>query len=201
MSLRARLIWAFFLLAVVPLCGITLFSYLSTERAYRKGVEVETTALAEDLHGRLGTVAHDLDRRLERVSELPFGAASADADKDPSSDVMHKLLAEVRTEMGDVAPLVESLEFEPKAAHRSAASTVRRGQTTQAGDAAEACPASEGRNRGSAEGDRDRPGTPLAPNGWRALRAVRASALDLQVQGHGRCRGLDGTRDRARSRA
>ena len=115
MSLRARLIWAFFLLAVVPLCGITLFSYLSTERAYRKGVEVETTALAEDLHGRLGTVAHDLDRRLERVSELPFGAASAEADKDPSSDAMHKLLAEVRTEMGDVAPLVESLEFEPKA--------------------------------------------------------------------------------------
>jgi hypothetical protein len=38
MSLRARLIWAFFLLAVVPLCGITLYSYLSTERAYRRGV-------------------------------------------------------------------------------------------------------------------------------------------------------------------
>ena len=35
MSLRARLIWAFFLLAVVPLCGITLYSYLSTESAYR----------------------------------------------------------------------------------------------------------------------------------------------------------------------
>ena len=48
---RARLIWAFFLLAVVPLCGITLYSYLSTERAYRKAVELETTALAEEMNG------------------------------------------------------------------------------------------------------------------------------------------------------
>lgn len=41
MSLRARLIWAFFLLAVVPLSGITLYTYLSTEKAYRRAVEVE----------------------------------------------------------------------------------------------------------------------------------------------------------------
>jgi serine phosphatase RsbU (regulator of sigma subunit) len=112
MSLRARLIWAFFLLAVVPLCGITLYSYLSTERAYRRAVEAETSALAEDLHGRLGSAAHDLDRRLERVTELPFVAAS---DEKSPDEAMHKLLADVRSEIGDVAPLVESLEFQPKA--------------------------------------------------------------------------------------
>jgi len=37
MSLRTRLILAFLLLAVVPLTGVTLYSYVTTQRAFSQG--------------------------------------------------------------------------------------------------------------------------------------------------------------------
>lgn len=112
MTLRARLIAAFFLLAVVPLCGITLFSYLTTEKAYRRAVEVETAALAEEMNGRLGSVTRDLGQRLERLRELPFGSLLPGKQQPEAID---KLLSDVRSQMGDAAPLVEALEFVPGA--------------------------------------------------------------------------------------
>jgi serine phosphatase RsbU (regulator of sigma subunit) len=109
MSLRARLTWAFFLLAVVPLSVVALYSYVTTERAYRRAVELETAALADEMNGRLGSVTRDLGRRLEGLRELPFLTA---AGKQPTQAI-DKLLEDVRTQIGDAAPLVETLEFLP----------------------------------------------------------------------------------------
>ncbi len=109
MSLRARLTWAFFLLAVVPLGVVALYSYVATERAYRRAVELEAVAMADEMNGRLGSVTRDLGRRLEGLRELPFPTA---AGKQPTQ-AMDKLLEDVRAQIGDAAPLVETLEFLP----------------------------------------------------------------------------------------
>lgn len=110
MSLRTRLVRAFFLLAVVPLVGITLSSYLTTRRAYRKAVEAEAAAAAGELNARLDATTRDLGRRFERLGELPFGTLWAGK---PDAGAADKLVADVRQHIGDVAPLVRSLEFIP----------------------------------------------------------------------------------------
>jgi serine phosphatase RsbU (regulator of sigma subunit) len=110
MSLRARLTWAFFLLAVVPLSGVALYSYATTERAFRRAVEVEAAALADEMSGRLGSVTRDLGRRLEGLRQLPFPTL---AEGQQPREAIDKLLADVRSHMGDAAPLVEALEFVP----------------------------------------------------------------------------------------
>lgn len=121
MSLRARLIWAFFLLAVVPLSGITLYTYLSTEKAYRRAVEVEAAALAEEMNGRLVSVTRDLDRRLERLRELPFGAVSAAKSQKTATGIeqfvpegdLHLTIGTLDSPGG-----YQCLSIPPKAGHR-----------------------------------------------------------------------------------
>jgi serine phosphatase RsbU (regulator of sigma subunit) len=114
MSLRARLVLAFLLLAVVPLTGVTLYSYVTTQRAFRKAVEAEAAALAEDMSSRMDGVTQDLGRRLARLSEIRL--ASETGARPPSSDERaERLLARVQGEMGDAAALVESLEIVPGA--------------------------------------------------------------------------------------
>ena len=111
MSLRARFARAFLILAVLPLSGVTLYSYVSSERAYRRAVETEAAGMAADLNARLGSVTRDLGRRFEGLGELPFGALWQGRQRDPNAE--RKLLADVRTRLGDAAPLVESLEVLP----------------------------------------------------------------------------------------
>ena len=112
MSLRARLILAFLLLAVVPLTGVTLYSYVTTQRAFRRAVEAEAAALADDMSSRMDTVTQDLGRRLTRLSEIRL--ASATGVSAPSDNEQpERLLARVQGEMGEAAALVESLELVP----------------------------------------------------------------------------------------
>ncbi len=111
MSLRARFARAFLVLAVLPLCGMTLYSYVSSERAYRRAVETEAAGMASDLNARLQSVTRDLGRRFEGLGELPFATLWQARHRDPSAE--RKLLADVRTRLGDAAPLVESLEVLP----------------------------------------------------------------------------------------
>lgn len=113
MSLRIRLVRAFFLLAVVPLTGVSVYSYVSTKRAYRRAMEAEAAATADDLNGRLSAATRDMGRRLERLGELPFGAVSA-AGHAADPKATEALLAGLHKEMGDAAPMLGSLEFIPE---------------------------------------------------------------------------------------
>ncbi|MGE0454989.1 MAG: PP2C family protein-serine/threonine phosphatase [Vicinamibacteria bacterium] len=112
MTLRARLILAFLLLAVVPLLGVTLYSYVTTQLAFRKAAEEETSALAEDLGDRLEGAAHDLGRRIERLGELPFASVMG-PDRRPEGPAAQAFLDQIRTRMGDAAGLVDSIEVAP----------------------------------------------------------------------------------------
>jgi len=66
-SLRVRLVIAFVGLAVLPLLGITLYSYFSSAQALRQAARAEVKAMTEDLGRRMDEVAAELSERLERM--------------------------------------------------------------------------------------------------------------------------------------
>jgi serine phosphatase RsbU (regulator of sigma subunit) len=119
MSLRARLVLAFVLLAVVPLTAVTLYSYVASERAFRAAVEAEAGALAEDMRHRMVTVRSDLGQKLEAVGQAALMADANPEHEDEADETMDALEAEtlkrrIEQAVGDVAGLVESLELIPE---------------------------------------------------------------------------------------
>jgi serine phosphatase RsbU (regulator of sigma subunit) len=66
-SLRARLVLAFVGLAVLPMLGVTLYTYFSSARALRQAARAEVQAMTEDLGRRMDEVAAELTDRLERM--------------------------------------------------------------------------------------------------------------------------------------
>jgi serine phosphatase RsbU (regulator of sigma subunit) len=73
MRLRTQLAIAFFLLAVLPLSGATLYSYYGAERAVRGAVEAEAESLATEMSTRVDAVADELTARLRRMQGPPAG--------------------------------------------------------------------------------------------------------------------------------
>lgn len=114
MTLRKKLICAFLLLAVVPLAGVTIYSYNSSIAAFRKAVAAESEALAEEMGGRMDSVRRDLAGRVERLGRFPFRRlmAAGGQSGDPRS---MPLMADLMAEMGDAARLFEAIEFRPAA--------------------------------------------------------------------------------------
>ena len=136
MTLRSRLTAAFFAISVVPLSAVTLFSYVSSERALRRAAEQQANELADDLSRRMQWVTTDIERRLDRgwqtampapIGERvaasgpqqpgqresmgrPIPAAPAPAGQPAGPDQVAGRLAGV---FGEMAPLVEGLEFTP----------------------------------------------------------------------------------------
>jgi serine phosphatase RsbU (regulator of sigma subunit) len=135
MTLRSRLTAAFFAISVVPLSAVTLFSYVSSERALRRAAEQQANELADDLSRRMQWVTTDIERRLNRgwqtamptppgdraaaggperagqraSAERPVPPAAA-AGQPAGPDQVAGRLAGV---FGEMAPLVEGLEFTP----------------------------------------------------------------------------------------
>ncbi len=109
MKIRAKLVLAFFLLAVLPLTGIVLYSYFASTRAVRATVEREAQGLTADMEVRMAAIGSDLKMRVEQLGTLPFRrllGARSEAEKEA-------LLGRMLSEMGDAAPLVESFELVP----------------------------------------------------------------------------------------
>ncbi len=75
MRLRTQLALAFFLLAVAPLLGVTLYTYQASLSAYRRAVIAEAEALAADMSARAETVEDQLSMRIQRMRQRPRRAA------------------------------------------------------------------------------------------------------------------------------
>jgi serine phosphatase RsbU (regulator of sigma subunit) len=71
MKLRTQLAIAFFLLAVVPLLGVTLYAWLGSQRAFRQAVAAEAGSLASEMSLRVDLVADQLKARLQRMADRP----------------------------------------------------------------------------------------------------------------------------------
>jgi len=80
-SLRTQLAIAFFFLAVLPLLGVTLFTWLGTQRAFRQAVAAEAGDLATEMSTRVDVVADELRARLQRMRNRPAGREESPYEK------------------------------------------------------------------------------------------------------------------------
>jgi len=71
MSLRLRLIVAFFLMSVVPLGAVTVYTYVSNASAMREAAGREAETLAGELTERMTLVTAQLGQRIEQLMDLP----------------------------------------------------------------------------------------------------------------------------------
>ncbi|MFQ5739341.1 MAG: PP2C family protein-serine/threonine phosphatase [Acidobacteriota bacterium] len=114
MKLRTQLIVAFFLLAVVPLTGLTLYSYTSSIRAFRHAVEEQSALATRQMKDQMERVRNDLGRRFQHLADLPFDQLLAEDPGKLGPDA-ERLYSIVLDRMGDDASLLESVELWPQA--------------------------------------------------------------------------------------
>ncbi len=113
MKLRMQLILAFFLLAVVPLAGVSIYSYNSSLRALRQAAEEESGILAADIGNRMESVSTELNRRIQRLGAFPFRTLMLAEASKPGSPEKDALINQLMAQMGDTAPFLRALEFTP----------------------------------------------------------------------------------------
>ena len=123
MKIRLRLALAFFLLAVVPLTGLVLYSYYASLKAVRQSTEEEAIATAVELERRMAEVRGDLASRFERLAMVPAEpmlSAEGDAPTEGGGDLgpqgrqaVGNFLNHIVNLLGEDAGLVESLQVIP----------------------------------------------------------------------------------------
>ncbi len=69
--LRTQLAIAFFVLAVLPLSGTTLYTYAGSQRAIRSAVQAEASLLATEMSTRVELVADELESHLSAMRSRP----------------------------------------------------------------------------------------------------------------------------------
>jgi serine phosphatase RsbU (regulator of sigma subunit) len=105
MKIRTQLVLACFLLSVLPLGGIVVYSYYASRRALESAYHAEAQRLTAQMDRRLGNIRDVLEQRLAEVSALPnLPNATSDQTYAASNILMT---------MGDAASLVDSLEIQP----------------------------------------------------------------------------------------
>jgi len=111
MKIRTQLALSFLLFTIVPLAGLTLYSYSTSIRAFRNVVQEESTGLAKEMSHRMEAATHDLRQRIHRLDRRPFYELRAAEAK--GKDQMHPadVYAQILSHMGDMAPYVDSLEI------------------------------------------------------------------------------------------
>ena len=109
MKLRNQIILAFFLFSVLPLTGVTLYSYYSSRSAFRQAVDAQTTVRARDMERRMGEITDDLQHRIEQVSDLPYWSSLAPGAE--QTEAWTVLMARLQSDLGSAAGLVDRIEF------------------------------------------------------------------------------------------
>jgi serine phosphatase RsbU (regulator of sigma subunit) len=79
MSLRLRLIVAFFFFSVVPLAAVTFYSYASNVRALQVAAQHETEMLTAELTQRMQVVTSQISERVQRLMDMPVTASATAA--------------------------------------------------------------------------------------------------------------------------
>ena len=110
MKLRTQLLIAFLVLAVLPLSGIVLYSYVSSQRAFRRAVEAEGEVLAGETGKRLGTARIELEERLATLASLPERSLVLGVGAYGEAIGVY---ADLMVRMGEATDLLEFIEFTP----------------------------------------------------------------------------------------
>lgn len=106
MSLRTRLIVAFFVLSVLPLAAVTAYSYTTNVTALREAAEREADLLAGELGQRMQLVTAQLSERVEHLMDIAELQAAAEAAATSAPDPTPAQPASV-TAAGGVPVVVE----------------------------------------------------------------------------------------------
>ena len=121
MSLRTRLIVAFFTLSVVPLAAVTFYAYTSNVRALREAAEHEADLLAGELGQRMQLVTAQLSERVEHlmdVAELQSEVeratvtAARPAAPEPAPVLSELIGTSVANALGEAAMLLNNVELQ-----------------------------------------------------------------------------------------
>jgi serine phosphatase RsbU (regulator of sigma subunit) len=107
MKIRTQLVVAFLFLSVLPLTGLVLYNYVSSQEAVRQAVEMESAEMLREMNGRMSELRAELGRGVERVGAIPLSdleQALAEATVTSRS---------VIRAVGDAAPLLDTLEVVP----------------------------------------------------------------------------------------
>ena len=119
MSLRLRLIVAFFFLSVVPLAAVTLITYASNARAMREAAGRESELLAGELSQRMQVVTAQLSERVERLMDVAAARAAATAATEAlaTTGTVEPVVVSTNEEtqvaqaLGEMAMLLENVEL------------------------------------------------------------------------------------------
>src|ERR687892_393123 len=98
MSLRTRLIIAFLLLSVVPLSGVTFFTYRSWVETFESAARREASQSAGDIGRRMERITAEVGRRMDQMFVTASGAGQG-----PGSADMRERVAPM---LGDTGTLV-----------------------------------------------------------------------------------------------
>lgn len=112
MRLRTRLALALFMMSVLPVAAITLYSYHASLEAFRRAAAAEAGLLAGQMAQRMEYVTNDLQQRVDRMWRSPGEAPESGepAALEGRPDEMKARLAAV---LGSFAGVVERVEFLP----------------------------------------------------------------------------------------
>lgn len=111
MKIRTQLVLACFLLSIVPLGALVLYTYHSSRAALQNAYRNEAARTTRQMDHRLATIRNDLEQRLADVSALPL--QTLPGNKTPASE--QHVVDNVLLALGDTANLVDSLELQPLA--------------------------------------------------------------------------------------
>lgn len=110
MKLRTQLILAFILLAVIPLGGLTVYSYLTSLNAFKKAAEAGAMEFSSELESRFDRVVQVINEEVDNVLWLHYDELVA-SDPDQLSEDTEKAISRFRTDIGSVAHYIRSLEI------------------------------------------------------------------------------------------
>jgi serine phosphatase RsbU (regulator of sigma subunit) len=102
-KLRTQLALAFLLLAVLPLAGVTGYSYTTSDQAFRRAIEAEAAILAEQMSSQAEEVVRELGQRIQRMRER------AGTEGAPSEYEKARRDALVAAEQAEVARVLSSI--------------------------------------------------------------------------------------------
>src|SRR5690349_21278293 len=107
MKIRTQLVVAFLLLPVLPLTGLVLYNYVSSQQAVRQAVEMESAEMLREMNGRMSELRAELGRGVERVGEIPLPVLEEGLEEATAAP------RSVIQAVGDMAPLLDTLEVVP----------------------------------------------------------------------------------------
>ncbi len=110
MKLRTQLILAFLILAVLPLSGLTVYSYMTSVNAFKKAAAAEAMEFSSELERRSERVRQVINEEVDNVLRLHYDelVSSDYANLSPATE---KAMSRFYSDMEDVAPYIKSLRI------------------------------------------------------------------------------------------